>query len=370
MQHKLNKDNMSILSYLEAQRIVQSQGIKSATEYRSKYKELSLPSNPNRTYEDKGWISWDDFFGKQPDIPYLQAQQIVKEKGILTFAEYKLAWKELGLPSHPQRTYKDSGWSTWNSFFGKTDFLSYDDAQKIVWEKGIKSYKDYRTICKDYALPLAPEEYYKGKGWNGWRAFLGNEKKYPTYEEAKLVVQKMGLKNSNDYRKTYKGIVYKDYVFPSDPFSYYKDKGWISWTDFLGNSKVISQEDRKNNLFKKLAINPTLLRDAPLKVLFIYFSKFRGISDDITSLLSTSSYEERLNWVKEQLNSLKDGSLSKDKSFLEEPDELSAMKSVLEENDDVKKSFSVGDTDRFNTLLENYVHSVVNRELIAEFDDR
>ena len=216
-------------------------------------------------------------------------------------------------------------------------------------------------VGKELGLPASPQVYYKNEGWIDFYDFLGTRKKEVySYEEAKRIAQENGITSMAEYKEAFKEL-----GLPAAPYESYKEKGWTNWYDFLGKSKMISQEDRKYNLFKKFAINPVLLKDAPLKVLYIYFSKFRGITDGITSLLATSSYEERLNWVKEQLNSLKDGSLSKGKSS-EEPDELSAMESVLEENDDVKEALSGEDAERFNILLKNYVHSVLFREGVCK----
>ena len=129
------------------------------------------------------------------------------------------------------------------------------------------------------------------------------------------------------------------------------------------------------------------------------------MAKEIETLLGTSSYEERLNWVKEQLKGLKDGSSSKAKSseetsidglsalessedeyedsseeFLledfseenleEDTDELSAIESIVEENKDVMDTLSEEKLERLKIIYENYVHSVANRELIAEYDDK
>lgn len=356
-------------TYEEAQKIVQDKGIQSMSEYKVSYKELGLPSAPASHYKDAGWIDWYMFLGTKPHSlpPYDEAQRIVQENGIGLISEYLSFYKELGLPSQPHITYRDNGWINWFEFFGKKGWAypTYEETQRILQEKGINSIPKYKASYKELGLPSAPDRHYIGHGWTGWVDFFAKErKKYPSYEEAQRIVIDRDIKSTREYKASYREL-----GLPSAPEKHYLEKGWTSWIDFLGKSKQTTQEDRKYNLLKKLDINPVLLKDAPLKVLYIYFSKFRGITDAITSLLGTSSYEERLNWVKEQLNSLKDGSLSKDKSS-EEPDELSAMKSVLEENDDVKKALSGEDAERFNILLENYVHSVVNRELISEVDDK
>ena len=197
----------------------------------------------------------------------------------------------------------------------------------------------------------------------------------PTYEEAQRIVQENGITSSDDYKSSYKEL-----GLPAAPYTYYKDKGWIDWYNFLGKSRLISKDERKYNILKRLAITPALLKDdAPLQVIYIFVSQFnKELAKEIETLLGTSSYEERLNWVKEQLKGLKDGSSSKVKSsdetsidgLEEDTDELSAIESIVEENKDVMDTLSEEKLERLNIIYENYVHSVANRELIAEYDDK
>ena len=66
MQHRLivNSNSMKTFpTYEEAQRIVQEKGINSASEYKLSYKELGLPAAPDESYKGKGWIDWYSFFG-------------------------------------------------------------------------------------------------------------------------------------------------------------------------------------------------------------------------------------------------------------------------------------------------------------------
>ena len=130
-------------TYEEAQRIVQEKGINSINDYKSSYKELGLPAAPGEYYKGRGWIDWLSFFGK-PKVSYPtyeEAQRIVKENGINSKNDYKSSYKELGLPAQPNEFYKDKGWIDWYSFFGssKVTYPTYEEAQRIVKENGINS---------------------------------------------------------------------------------------------------------------------------------------------------------------------------------------------------------------------------------------
>ncbi len=48
-----------------AKQAVNKLGIKSQKEYFKRFKEdPKLPSAPHKTYKDKGWMNWYDYFGK------------------------------------------------------------------------------------------------------------------------------------------------------------------------------------------------------------------------------------------------------------------------------------------------------------------
>ena len=367
---------------------------------------MGLPANPYIFYKNRGWIDWYSFFGKtKASYPiYEEAKRIVQENGIKSRTDYQLSSRELGLPVAPDTTYKDKGWIDWYVFLGipKVSYPTYEEAQRIVQENGLNSV-NYRTSYKKLGLPAAPDVSYKNKGWIDWPSFFGKTKaSYPIYEEAKRIVQENGIKSRTDYQ-----LSSRELGLPAAPYTYYKDKGWIDWYDFLGKSRLISKDDRKYNILKRLAVTPALLKDdAPLQVIYIFVSQFnKELAKEIETLLGTSSYEERLNWVKEQLKGLKDGSSSKAKSsdetsidglealessvdeyednseevlledfsedgLEEDTDELTAIESIVEENKDVMDTLSEEKLERLKIIYENYVHSVANRELIAEFDDK
>lgn len=97
--------------------------IKSGTEYKKymKYKQdPRLPSSPDKAYKDKGWISFYDFFGiKTPKkySTYEEAKKAVRKLGIKTKKEYQLLKKykdDPMLTSSPNRTYKNKGWISWD----------------------------------------------------------------------------------------------------------------------------------------------------------------------------------------------------------------------------------------------------------------
>ena len=348
--------------YEEAQKIVQQKGLNSSKEYEKVYKELGLPSSPRKTYNDS-WIGWADFLGKEEYPSFINAQKMVQEKGINSGQEYKSICKELGLPSHPDEYYRGR-WTGWADFLGKVENkLSYEEVQRIVQEKGIRTKMEYISLYKDLGLPSDPSNTYKDN-WTCWADFLGKEQvSFPSYAEAQRIVQERGIKSQIEYSASYKGL-----GLPSCPQYTYKGKGWIDWYDFLGKPKGISSEERKTSILTRLSINPALLKeDAPLQILYLVASQLdKQVAKMIEELLGANSFEERLKMVKDQLKEIKEETTPVYK--ITPIDELSEMKSILEEFDDLSDTLSDEVKSDLNTIFENYMHNVVNRGLISEYD--
>ena len=57
----------------------------------------------------------------------------------------------------------------------KKSFPSYEEAKKIVMEKGISGVNDYKAQYKDLGLPANPNIFYKDSGWTNWYDFLGKK---------------------------------------------------------------------------------------------------------------------------------------------------------------------------------------------------
>lgn len=348
-------------TYEEALKMVQEKGIKSMREYKVSYKKLGLPSAPASQYKDAGWIDWYVFLGTKPhSLPtYEEAKRRVQEKGVGQISEYLSCYKELGLPSEPHNTYKGKGWINWFEFLGKKggSYPQYEEAQRILQENGINSIPKYKKSYKELGLPSAPERHYMGHGWTGWNDFFIKDKKeFPSYEEAQRIVQERGVKDVRMYKASYKKL-----GLPSAPEKHYKNNGWTGWSNLFDKAPKTSLNERKYRILTKLSIYPTLLQDDALQVIYILASELdKKLAKEMEELLGTTSFEERLNWVKEQLKKLKEGGFSIHKTtVVTTSDELSAMESLLEE-------FEV--TDKVSFTLENYLHSAVNRELLSEDD--
>lgn len=238
---KSTKDYYS--TYEEAKKAVARLKISIYGEYKRRYKEdQRLPSQPNRSYRNKGWIDWSGFFDrstKQFYSSFIETKQAIKRLGIKNQEDYRIHYKEDSrLPSAPNEFYKDTGWKNWSDLFGKLPKTpyTYREAKRVVRQLGIRSISQYKKRYKeDLRLFANPDRDYQGKGWIDWYDFFDTRAAnlYSTIEEAKQAIRKLGIESQSEYKKRYR----ESPMLPFHPDRRYKNKGWINWRDFLGEER-------------------------------------------------------------------------------------------------------------------------------------
>jgi len=117
-------------------------------------------------------------------------------------------------------------------------------------------YRKWHDEVEPYYLPKMPERVYKGE-WTSWNDFLGVDNSWDgwdrqrkkqggwwmPYWEAVRFVQKLHLKNKNEYKQAYTDGLISDHI-PRAPDQTYGDE-WTGWKSFLGSGiveKVASAE--------------------------------------------------------------------------------------------------------------------------------
>ena len=231
-------------SFAQAMELVQSTGITGWKEYQARYKELGLPSHPDRSYKSD-WQDIGHFLGTKAKFPsFDQAMEIVQLAGIKSVAEYKARYKELGLPSNPDKAYK-SDWQFYGHFLGtgrgrgiKKAFPSFAQAMELVQSVGITGQKEYWMRYKELGLPAQPNRSYK-EDWQGYGHFLGTgrgrggiKKDFPPFHKAMKIVQLAGIKKIAEYQLKYKAL-----ALPSTPNRNYKSD-WQGYGHFLGTGRT------------------------------------------------------------------------------------------------------------------------------------
>ena len=192
-----NTRKKDFLSFKEARSFVRSLGLKSAKEWRayaaSGNRPEYIPSNPVVVYNNKGWISWGHFLGnkniasmKIDYLPFKEARKFVKKMNLQTEKEWAIycnsGEKPKNIPYAPRLFYKEE-WVSMGDWLGtgrvyKKDFVSYEEAKKIIQKHGINNRKKWICFCSEGKRPLKipsnPNRTYEGNGWKGWKDFLGN----------------------------------------------------------------------------------------------------------------------------------------------------------------------------------------------------
>jgi len=246
-------------------RKLQLKGQKDWTEYiRSSKRNINIPSKPERAYKQKGWIGLGDFIGTTPGwngefLPFEEAREFVRNLQIKRQKDWnnysKSKNKPFNIPTAPDKVYKNKGWIGIGDWLGTGSiaakdkvFVSFEEAKEFVRKLQLKGQKDWReykkTGNKPEDIPSNPLEAYKNQGWLSLGDFIGTTPgwngEFLPFEEAREFVRKLSLKSKKEWA-TYCKSGKKPFNVPSTPRGRYKDKGWISWGDWLGTGTIAPQ---------------------------------------------------------------------------------------------------------------------------------
>ncbi len=143
----LSSDKLSnfreFLSFDEAKKYIQKYDIKNSGDFKKWRKnkleyESKIPSNPNKTYKNEGWVSWGDFLGTNKIhgkfrlyLPFEEAKIYIKKLNLTSQTEWETFSRNDrpdNIPSHPHIVYK----SEWKSM---SDWLGYFGNGTHQWSK-------------------------------------------------------------------------------------------------------------------------------------------------------------------------------------------------------------------------------------------
>ena len=272
---KGNRDNKgkhqsgNFPSYSQAKKIIQSYNLKSRREWHTLRKSsdypAALPKSPADVYRNKGWEGWGDFLGTgtiQPQKIHFRTfdearkfARSLKLTGQVEWSNYcKSGEKPNDIPNWPTYVYRNKGWEGWGDWVGsdnihpsKRQYRSFSEARKFARSLGFKKREEwlkfYRAGNLPIDIPSGPQQSYSDKGWKGWGNWLGSGNIHPKYrkfrsfEDARKFVRKLKFKGGNDWREYYKSGQKPDDI-PTNPDTYYKNKGWIDFGDWLGTGTI------------------------------------------------------------------------------------------------------------------------------------
>lgn len=266
-QFILQMKNNNYISFTDARKLVRRLKLKSNRDWRKfrktiEFTKLNIPVSPEFAYKNDGWIGYNDWLGtkKKEYISFTDARNIIRELKFKTGHEWKAfiktnKFKKLNIPVAPQFTYKNDGWVGLEDWLGdsykriqcrKKIFLSFNKARTLIRKVGLKSLADFQKYrkteeFKKLNIPVAPYDFYKDN-WTTWGDFLGTGnvqnfrfKKFISFEKARTIIRKKGLKNYKEWRLFTTTEEFKNLNIPVMPNKSYKDKGWVDLKDWLGN---------------------------------------------------------------------------------------------------------------------------------------
>jgi superfamily II DNA or RNA helicase len=221
-----------------------------------------IPSSPETAYKEKGWIGWGDWLETGNVInrkwrPFDEARAFARSLNLSNHIE----WMEFcrsgrrpdDIPSAPQRTYIDNGWIDWADWFGtgsrkNHQWRPFAEARAFARSLGLSSGSEWREYCRSGKhpddIPRTPDTVFKENGWIGWGDWLGTgnlrNRRWRSFDEARAFAQALKLKGSSEwvaYAKTEK----RPPDIPSNPHTTYKANDWKGYGDWLGTDNIAPQ---------------------------------------------------------------------------------------------------------------------------------
>lgn len=222
-----------------------------------------IPANPSRTYLNKGWEGWPNWFGRKPKsgrqpgdyLSFEEAREWVQVNTDVTTKDQYLEWAKSGsrpsfIPASPRGVYMNRGWLDWPDWLGtkyrRGGWLSFDDAREWVHENQVAdSYEEWRKWAKTNDrpsfIPAAPSTVY-AQQWQGWPDWLNLRprtgravtKYFLPFEEARSWVQENVSAKSRSQWQAWLATGERPVFIPADPPRAYSGKGWAGWGDWLG----------------------------------------------------------------------------------------------------------------------------------------
>ena len=277
------------LPFLDARAFVRKLGLKSRNEWAAYCKGLirgletkpaGIPTSPERTYSNQGWIGVGDWLGtgnmaNQHKIyrPFDEAKRFARSLKLQSGKEWqdycKGRKKKLGnlpndIPACPNQTYKKSGWLGMGDWLGTgtvapnlIEYRSFAEAHSFTLELRLKSQNEWRSYCKGCFknlpklpkdMPANPNKTYKGKGWIGFGHWLGTGTiaprliVYRDFHAAKAFVRSLQLKDGAEWKQFCGGKLKAKGTLPADipkaPQEVYANDGWTGLGDWLGSGAV------------------------------------------------------------------------------------------------------------------------------------
>ena len=129
----------------------------------------------------------------------------------------------------------------------KKQFRDFKSAREFVKKLNFKNTSEWNEYCisgnKPEDIPTKPNRVYKNNGWQGMGDWLGTGNVHPQnmefldFESSREFVRGLKLKGQVEWKEYCKSSN-KPEDIPTAPNQTYKNKGWVSFGDWLGTGNV------------------------------------------------------------------------------------------------------------------------------------
>jgi len=236
---------------------------------------FDIPASPDRIYKSAGWRGFGDWLGtgnvgvgKYRRFP--KARSFVRSLGLKSSKEWgdyyrgKLKGKgnrPADIPSAPARTYADSGWVSMGDWLGtgtvapgQAKFRSFRKARAFARQLKLSRREEWRLFVRGKLprrtrlpkdIPAHPNDVYAQEGWISFGDWLGTGyvanrfRKYRSFKRARTFVRKLNLASKSEWELLCKGGMKwkgtKPLDIPFNPQTFYRNKGWEGFQNWLGN---------------------------------------------------------------------------------------------------------------------------------------
>jgi hypothetical protein len=158
-------------SYMRFRKRVRALGLRTIKEYRHRREEIpEAPVRPQYFYRHHGWRGYKELFGRGKFLSFSAFRKALQTYGIKTVKDYRSRYKEI--PNAPSNPYAFSN-HRWHK-----KILSFPAFKKAVRALGIKVTDEYHLRYKEIpGAPSCPDCTYKNKGWKGFRDLFGRPRR-------------------------------------------------------------------------------------------------------------------------------------------------------------------------------------------------
>jgi hypothetical protein len=126
---------------------------------------------------------------------------------------------------------------------------SFTEGRALARGLGLKSQKEWHALSKSGQrptdIPAAPDRTYRDDGWVSWPDWLGNGKErvaWRSFTAARAYVRGLELKSLREWWVWSKSDQRPSDI-PVNPHKTYRGDGWVSWPDWLGSEGRVLAKD-------------------------------------------------------------------------------------------------------------------------------